>query len=174
MTRNAKGQYLFIRPVGADPRLGSPKGTGLPEARFYQYDTIIAAAGNYYAIDPLYIKAILLVESGFRPKAVSHDKKGRPVAHGMAQFIPGTAKRLGVQDPTDPNEAIWGCAAYLRRLSDQFEGNMILMTASYNAGEGAVEKAGRKIPPFEETQNYVPAVLWVWDHWHRMYQKRRP
>lgn len=173
MARNADGQYLFIRPMGDDPRIGSPKGTGLPEARFFQYDRTIHEAAQFYAIDPLFIKAILLIESGFRPKAVSHDKRGRPVAYGMAQMIPSTAARLGVKDPTNPTEAIWGCAAYLRRLSDRFAGSMVLMAAGYNAGEGAVEDAGRKIPPFKETQNYVPAVLWVWDHWHRIHQKGR-
>jgi soluble lytic murein transglycosylase-like protein len=158
VARNRAGQILYLRPLPAGTRLGQVKGTGVPPERFYKYDKVILDAAAYYGIDPLFVKAILLVESGFRPEAESRAK-----AQGIAQFMAPTAESVGVTNRRDPIESIWGCAALLRRLCDQFNGNMILMAAGYNAGANAVEKAGRRVPRFSETQQYVPAVLWAWD-----------
>src|SRR6185369_6334671 len=74
------------------------------------------------------------------------------------QLMPGTAARFGTTDIHDPDQNIRGGARYLKYLSDRFKGDTDLILAGYNAGEGAVEKYGRKIPPYKETQNYVPAV----------------
>ena len=163
VARNAQGQVLFLRSLPHDARLGSPKGTRIPPDQFHGWDQIFIQAGDHFAIDPYFIKAILLVESGLRKTARSHAG-----AIGPAQFMPHTAARIGVEDPYDPTQAIWGCAAYLRRLSDYFNGDMRLMAAGYNAGEGAVQKAGNKIPNIKETQKYVPNVLWTWDRLQRV------
>ena len=90
-------------------------------------------------------------ESGWNPAAVS--LKG---ATGLAQLMPGTAARLGV-DATDPAQNLEGGARYLRMMFDRF-GSWRLALAAYNAGPQAVEKYGG-IPPFQETQGYVTAIL---------------
>ncbi len=97
--------------------------------------------------------AVAAQESGFNPGAVS--PKG---AQGLMQFMPGTWARYGHGSPFNPKEAIFAGAAYLRHLALKL-GSWPLAIAGYNAGGQAVINAGYRIPPFQETQNYVPAVL---------------
>ena len=75
------------------------------------------------------------------------------------QLMPATAKRFGVTDRTDPEQNIDAGANYLRKLLNMFDNDVKLAIASYNAGEGAVIKYGRTIPPYRETRNYVVRVL---------------
>ncbi|WP_291521806.1 transglycosylase SLT domain-containing protein [Acidithiobacillus sp.] len=99
------------------------------------------------------ILAVAAQESGFNPDAVS------PVgAQGLMQFMPGTWARFGHGSPFNPKAAIFAGAAYLRHLALQL-GSWPLALAGYNAGGQAVVNAGYRIPPYRETQNYVPAVL---------------
>jgi len=116
-------------------------------------DAIFDAAGMRYCIPPNLLKAIAKVESGFHPDATS--KAG---AMGIMQLMPGTAEYLGVTDPYDPEQNIMGGAKYIRQMLDRFGGDVRLALAAYNAGPGAVEKYNG-IPPYSETQNYVPKVL---------------
>ena len=116
-------------------------------------DAIFSAAGLRYNLSPNLLKAIAKVESGFKSDAVS-----RVGAIGIMQLMPGTAKSLGVTDPFDPAQNIMGGAKYVREMLDRFDGDIELALAAYNAGPAAVAKYGG-IPPYSETQSYVPKVL---------------
>jgi len=116
-------------------------------------DAIFEAAGQKYNISTDLLKAVAKVESNFRADATS-----RVGAMGIMQLMPGTAKYLGVTDAYDPEQNIMGGAKYLKEQLDRFEGDVELALAAYNAGWPAVKKHGG-IPPFRETQAYVPKVL---------------
>ena len=116
-------------------------------------DEIFEAAGKKFNISPDLLKAVAKVESNFRPEVVS-----RAGAMGIMQLMPGTAKYLGVTDPFDPEQNIMGGAKYLKEQLDRFDGDVKLALAAYNAGWPTVIKHGG-IPPFRQTQNYVPKVL---------------
>ena len=118
-----------------------------------ELDSIFEAAGQKYNLSPDLLKAVAKVESTFRPHIVS--KSG---AMGIMQLMPGTARYLGVDDPFDPEQNIMGGTRYLRENLDRFDGDIKLALAAYNAGWPAVKKHGG-IPPFRETQAYVPKVL---------------
>lgn len=138
--------------------LGQPQA-GIPTKRFYQYDQTILKAAQHYRIDPLFIKAILVIESGLNPAAVS-----KANARGIAQFMRTTAKTLGIVDRHDPDKSIWGCAALVSKLGDRFDGNMHLIAAAYNAGPQALIRAGRELTRMRwETQRYVPSVMTTWE-----------
>jgi soluble lytic murein transglycosylase-like protein len=106
-----------------------------------------------YRIPPRLALAIIDVESRFDAKAVSAKN-----AQGLMQLMPETAQRFGVRDPFDQRDNIRGGLAYLSWLSAYYEGNVTLIAAAYNAGEGAVDKH-LGVPPFPETQEYVRKVL---------------
>lgn len=118
------------------------------------YNREITEHAKQFQLDPALVHALVIVESGHNPRAVS--PKG---ATGLMQLMPGTAERFGVRDRMSPSENIRGGTAYLRFLVDFFEGNLALAVAAYNAGEHAVLMHGRRIPPYAETQAYVPKVL---------------
>lgn len=119
-----------------------------------EVDAIATRIAREHDVDPALVRAVIDVESGYRPAAVS--PKG---ATGLMQLMPATGRRFGVVDPTDPADNIGGGVRYLRHLLELFDGQLALALAAYNAGEGAVMRYGRRIPPYAETQNYVPAVL---------------
>ena len=104
----------------------------------HTYDSLVEEHASHHALRPELVRAVIQVESGFNPMA--------------------TAKRLGVRNAYDPGENIRGGCAYLRQLLDRYDGNEQLALAAYNAGEGAVDRHGRNIPPFQETQDYVKKV----------------
>src|SRR4030095_1407564 len=97
--------------------------------------------------------AIMHQESSFKRSAIS--PKG---ARGLMQLMPGTAFRFGVRNIFDPRQNIEGGARYMRFLLDQFDGDIPLALAGYNAGEGAVMKYGYTIPPYAETREYVRRI----------------
>lgn len=121
-----------------------------PGGSWMEYTDSIA---NYNALDPDLVHAVISVESGGNPDAVS--SKG---AMGLMQLMPGTADELGVIDPMEPADNIRGGVKYLAGLIDRFDGNLEHALAAYNAGPGAVQKYGG-IPPYLETRQFVKKVL---------------
>jgi hypothetical protein len=106
-----------------------------------------------YEVQPQLALAIIQAESNYDIVALSPKN-----AKGLMQLIPATAERFNVKNPYDPAQNIRGGMAYLRWLLAYFEGDLSLVAAAYNAGEGAVERY-RGIPPYLETRNYVRRVL---------------
>ena len=115
------------------------------------YADLFSRAASRYGVDASVLAAMASQESGFNASAVSPAG-----AQGLMQFMPATAKGLGV-NALDPSSAIDGAAKYLSQLKNQF-GSTELALAAYNAGPGTVNRYGG-IPPFTETQNYVRAVM---------------
>ncbi|GAB2611038.1 hypothetical protein Aab01nite_25470 [Paractinoplanes abujensis] len=130
-------------------RPASLQGTGALAG--VPYADLFVQAGNRYGVSPKLLAAVAKVESGYDPKAVS--KAG---AQGLMQLMPSTARGLGVKDSFDPAQAINGGAKLLARNLREFK-SLPLALAAYNAGGGAVHRYGG-IPPFSETQKYVPKV----------------
>jgi len=126
-------------------------------ARATRFDAIIEHAAVSSAVEPNLLRAVIVVESGFNSRAVS--KRG---AVGLMQLMPATASRFGVSNPFDPRQNVHAGARYLKFLIDRFGHDIRLALAAYNAGEEAVDRNGGQIPPFYETQVYVPRVLKIY------------
>lgn len=129
---------------------GRARGWSTGSARL---DHLIKHNGNRFGVDPYLIFCVIEQESQFRVRALS--PKG---AQGLMQLMPGTASRFGVRRPFDPAENIMGGTRYLKQLLNQFGGRIDLALAGYNAGEGAVLKYGRRVPPYAETRHYVKKI----------------
>ncbi len=110
-----------------------------------------AAAGS--GLDPALILAVVMEESGGDPQARS--SKG---ATGLMQLMPATADELGVADATSPAQNLKGGSGYLAQMLRRYDGRLDLALAAYNAGPGNVDRSGRQVPAFPETQAYVRRV----------------
>jgi soluble lytic murein transglycosylase-like protein len=143
---DSRYERLIIEP-------SSPAGTEL-RAKAAPFSDLIDEAAGHANVSPALLRAVIAVESAFDPKAVS--RKG---AQGLMQLLPATARRYGVHRPFDPRDNLRGGASYIRDLLKRYGNDLELALAAYNAGENAVDRHGRTIPPFPETQAYVPAVL---------------
>ncbi len=142
----------------------APQGEGVPEPRVQHLQSIardhgpaILRATIGTQVSPALVLAVISVESAGRSGAVSHAG-----AQGLMQLIPATAARFGVEDAFDPTQNIRGGVAYLDWLMGNFDRDIVLALAGYNAGEGAVARAGG-VPPYPETRDYVPRVLAAWN-----------
>lgn len=151
-----KGANEYKRPVTKDPQKLKHKKPAEPS-----YDQIIHKVARLYQVDPALIKAIIMAESRFKPKAVS--KRG---AKGLMQLMPVTAKSLGVTDSFNPEDNITGGVMYFRKLLDRFDGDVKLALAAYNAGSRYIRKYGG-VPPFRQTRTYIHKVF----KYHQMYKK---
>ena len=116
-------------------------------------DRLIKVNASRFGVDPYLVFCVIEQESQF--KTFARSPKG---AQGLMQLMPGTARRLGVRRPYDPAENIMGGVRYLKELLTMFDGRVDLVLASYNAGEGAVMKYGRNVPPYRETREYVKKI----------------
>lgn len=131
--------YLKERSSGASSGAGS-------------IGAIISRHAATFRLEEALVRAVIKAESGYNPRAVS--KKG---ALGLMQLMPDTARLLKVRDPLDVEENIRGGSRYLRLMLDEFNGNLDLALAAYNAGPNAVRRHGG-IPPYAETRTYVDRV----------------
>lgn len=153
-----RSHYLPVESAGVKPPAGLyriPRGgtdVGLAAGGEWRYDALISSAARHYGLPPSLLKAVAKAESGFSPGAVSDQG-----AMGLMQLMPGTARALGVSDPFDPAQNVFGGARYLSQQMERF-GSVDLALAAYNAGPGAVRQYGG-IPPFSETENFVDRVL---------------
>ena len=128
-----------------------------------RYHAHILAAARVYSLEPALLHAVISAESGY--DALARSPKG---ARGLMQLMPDTARRYGVQNPLDPEQNIYGGAAYLRDLLTLFGNDLKLALAAYNAGEGSVLEYGNRIPPYRETTRYVPKVLSYYQRYKTM------
>lgn len=133
-------------------------------ARVAEYSPHIEAAAVEFGLDTALVHAVITAESGYNPAAVS-----RAGAQGLMQLMPGTAKRYDVRNSFDPVQNIRGGVRYLSDLMEMFDHDVSLAVAAYNAGENAVLKYGRQIPPYRETLAYVPKVLGLYQKYRDLF-----
>jgi soluble lytic murein transglycosylase-like protein len=146
---SAPADFVAVRAAGA-----SWKGAKASSPARLVISSIVSDVAQEVEIPVHLLHAVIAVESDYDTRAVS--PRG---AQGLMQLMPTTARRFGVVDPFDPRDNVRGGALYLKWLLDLFSGDVQLAIAGYNAGEQAVIRAGYRIPPYAETQRYVPRVL---------------
>ncbi|WP_456418478.1 lytic transglycosylase domain-containing protein [Thiolapillus sp.] len=150
------------RPGGEEPHIvvqpGSMQGIARTNHRSLQFSRQIRFVSDLFNIDPLLLHAIAHVESRYNPHAVSPAG-----AIGLMQVMPATALRFGLENPEtrlfDPMDNLLVSSLYLRALYRHFGNDLTLVLAAYNAGENAVIRHGRKVPPYRETREYVRKVM---------------
>jgi len=125
----------------------------------FSLQEIISRYARHFRLEEALVRAVIKVESDFNPNAVS-----RRGALGLMQLVPKTARLLNVNDPLDPEQCVRGGSHYLRMMLDQFDGNLDLALAAYNAGPTAVKRYGG-VPPFAETQSYLVKVKQYLQHY---------
>jgi soluble lytic murein transglycosylase-like protein len=119
-----------------------------------KYESTINYYAGRYRLPKSLLHAVITAESAYDPNAIS-----RAGAVGLMQLMPETAKRYGVNNRRNPSANVNGGTRYLSDLLKMFNNNIVLALAAYNAGEGAVKRHGNKVPPYNETRNYVKKVI---------------
>lgn len=150
MALNFDEAFADFKPVTKKSNVG---GVRYYDDLVRKYDPIINEASKMYNVDKNLIRGVMRRES-----AGVIGRKSHAGAQGLMQLMPATGREMGVKDPYDPRDNIFGGVKYLRKMIDMFDGNIELALAAYNAGPGKVRKH-KGIPPLKETQEYVPKVL---------------
>lgn len=144
-----------VNAKGHTPTVSNPNYSRIAEGHLVtsnDIDSVIEDAAKRHGVDANLVRAVIKVESNFNPNAVS--RKG---AMGLMQLMPSTARSLNVSNPFDPEQNVEAGVKHLRGLLDNFNGDVALSLAAYNAGEGAVRRAGH-IPNYSETRDYVRKI----------------
>ncbi|MDH3344369.1 MAG: lytic transglycosylase domain-containing protein [Desulfobacteraceae bacterium] len=128
------------------------------------FHPIIIQMSSRHQVDPALVKAIIMAESGYNPKAISI--RG---AKGLMQLMPSTAQALGVEDIFNPKQNISGGVRYFKQLINKFDGDIKLALAAYNAGSRNVRQY-QGIPPFKSTQYYIEKVF----KYYQLYKDKMP
>lgn len=139
-----EGYYLYM---------GAERASSVYAAQT-DYDVWIREAAKKYDVAVALIKAMIRVESSFNHRAISPAG-----AKGLMQVMPHNFAELGIRDPFDPYQNIMGGVRYFRKMLDQYNGDLHLALAAYNAGPNAVDQYGRRVPPYAETVDYVRKVM---------------
>ncbi len=166
------GLYVHIDKQGVYHFTDAPTSSKYVKARTFstgqpprliqdRYAGVIRDFSKKHGLRPELVRAVIHVESGFNPKAVS--KKG---ARGLMQVMPVNLRRLGAENPFDPRENIAAGTRYLSRLIERYDGNLSLSLAAYNAGPTAVDHY-QDVPPYLETRQYVQKVLLYYRHYRK-------
>jgi hypothetical protein len=156
------GREVYINSDKSSDRLNwvirsfQSKLPAAPIQRAPEIDQLVEQTANRFQVDPELVRAIVQVESGYDPKAVS--SKG---AQGLMQLVPATAERFGVENPFDPKQNLEGGVNYLKYLLNRFGGDLNLSLAAYNAGEQTVHRFGG-VPAIAETQDYLRKVTRIY------------
>jgi len=160
-----RGNYRLLKRFNLNGKAKSVKrgriNLGATAANIKRFSSLIDNVAREVLLSPELLHAIVKAESSYDPNAVS--SKG---AVGLMQLMPATAERYGVKDRHDPGQNLRGGASYLKDLLKQFDFDLRLAIAAYNAGENAVIRSGYKIPNYRETKNYVLKVM-------RFYEQNR-
>ncbi len=151
----------------------SPEMSAIDQANREKIEQMIREVSARYRVDPALVRAVMQTESNWNSSAVS--RKG---ALGLMQLVPGTAQQLGVNNAFDPKQNLDGGVRYLHTLLERYNGDLDKALAAYNAGPGAVDRAGG-IPRYRETRNYVQKVTDSYfrpgsDRLPRAFEERRP
>jgi len=134
------------------------------QARIRALAPLMAEVAQRHDIDPLLLHALAHIESRHQPQAVSPAG-----ARGLMQVMPATGRSMGLADVQTPQANLEASARYLKQLQARFGNDLRLVLAAYNAGEGAVERHGRRVPPYAETQAYVRNVMAVYAELRRRF-----
>jgi len=169
--RTSKAPLLKTLPPGFTPRTAQPSFVTPTEMSTYdranreKITEMIREVSDRYRVDPALVRAVIQTESNWNSNAVS-----RVGAQGLMQLVPGTAQQLGVSNAFDPKQNLDGGVRYLHSLLERYNGDLDKALAAYNAGPGAVDRAGG-IPRYRETRNYVQKVT---DSYYRPGSNRLP
>jgi hypothetical protein len=152
-----------VTPTVTGLPFDEPQRAAVPSylKRGERFHPLIVRVSKAHHVDPALVKAIIMAESGYNPQALSKDGAG-----GLMQLMPGTADSLGVQDIFDPEDNVSGGVKYLKQLLNEFDGEIKLALAAYNAGSSKV-KTYKGVPPIGATQAYINKVIKYYQHYKK-------